>query len=173
MTLTGHPGLFFLVFLPIVGSFYSYYLGRSNKEGRDYFANAITVVTFVLMIYMAFSASNEHPPTFEWSGFMGFRIFLKLDGLRCIYGIITSFMWMMTTFFSKEYFAHYHNRNRYYFFMLLTFGATLGVFFSADLITTFIFFEVMSMTSYVMVLHDERPAALEASRTYMAVAVIG
>jgi hydrogenase-4 component B len=49
----------------------------------------------------------------------------------------------------------------------------MGVFLSADLFTTFIFFEIMSFTSYVMVVHDEKMAAMRAGETYVAVAVIG
>ena len=68
-------------------------------------------------------------------------------------------MWLMTSLLSGDYFAHhYRNRNRYYFFFLLTQGATVGVFLSADLFTTFIFFEIMSFTSYTWVAHDETPA---------------
>ena len=73
-----------------------------------------------------------------------------------------------------DYFAHhYRNRNRYYFFFLLTQGATVGVFLSADLFTTFIFFEIMSFTSYTWVAHDETPGAMRAAETYLAVAIIG
>ncbi|MCC8102637.1 MAG: sodium:proton antiporter [Clostridiales bacterium] len=60
--------------------------------------------------------------------------------------------------------------DRFYVFFLLTLGATLGVFFSADLYTTFIFFEMMSFTSYVWVAHEENNAALRAADTYLAVA---
>ena len=49
----------------------------------------------------------------------------------------------------------------------------MGVFLSADLYTTFIFFEVMSFTSYVWVAQEENKASLRAAATYLAVAVIG
>ena len=75
--------------------------------------------------------------------------------------------------FSREYLSHYRNRNRYYLFLLVTLGATEGVFLSADFYTTFIFFEIMSLTSYVWVAHDEKREALRAAGTYLAVAVIG
>ncbi|MDE7429630.1 MAG: sodium:proton antiporter, partial [Lachnospiraceae bacterium] len=90
-----------------------------------------------------------------------------------IYGTIAAFMWFMTTLFSSEYFGHYRNRNRYYLFLLLTLGATEGIFYSADFYTTFIFFEIMSLASYVWVAHDEKPDSLRAAGTYLAVAVIG
>jgi len=167
-------GLFFLVLWPFLAAFISYLIGRSNKTARNYFANFAVVLEFLAAILVAItSASNTNPPTFQLMGFMGARIYLTMDGFRCVYAVITALMWMMTTIFSREYFAHYRNRNRYYFFMLLTQGGTMGVFLSGDLVTTFLFFEMMSFTSYVMVLHDEKPRALTASKTYMAVAVIG
>ncbi|MDE7246709.1 MAG: sodium:proton antiporter, partial [Lachnospiraceae bacterium] len=86
---------------------------------------------------------------------------------------VAAFMWFMTTLFSGEYFGHYRNRNRDYLFLLMPLGATEGVFFSADFYTTFLFFEIMSFTSYVWVVHDEKPEALRAGATYLAVAVIG
>ena len=49
----------------------------------------------------------------------------------------------------------------------------MGVFLSADLFTTFIFFEIMSFTSYTWVAHDETPGAMRAAETYLAVAIIG
>ena len=69
--------------------------------------------------------------------------------------------------------AHVARQNRYYLFWLMTLGATMGVFLSADLFTTFIFFEVMSFTSFVAVIQTEEPDALQAGDTYLAVAVIG
>jgi hydrogenase-4 component B len=55
----------------------------------------------------------------------------------------------------------------------MTLGATMGVFLSADLFTTFVFFEIMSFTSYVWVAQDEKPESLRAAQTYLAVAVTG
>lgn len=69
-------------------------------------------------------------------------------------------MWMMTTILSREYFTHHENRNRFYLFLLMTLGATMGVFLSADLFTTFIFFEIMSFTSYVWVAQEENEPSL-------------
>lgn len=82
-------------------------------------------------------------------------------------------MWMMTTLFSMEYFACHGNSGRYCFFSLLTCGATMGVFLSDSLFTLFLFFEIMGLTSFVMVIQEETAAAGRAARTYLAIAVIG
>lgn len=109
----------------------------------------------------------------EIPGICGFGLSFKLDGFRLLYGSIAAFMWLASTLFSKEYFSHYRNKSRYYIFSLLTFFATEGVFLSADFYTTFIFFEIMSLTSYVWVAYDEKKESLRAAATYLAIAVIG
>ena len=57
--------------------------------------------------------------------------------------------------------------------MLLTMFATLGVFLAKDLFTMFIFFEVMSLSSYVWVVQEETEEALKVGVTYLTIAVIG
>jgi len=103
----------------------------------------------------------------------GFGLTFSLDGFRIAYTIIACIMWLCTLTFSLEYMAHYKNKGRYYAFMILTFFATVGVFLSADLYTTFIFFEIMSFTSYVWVAQEETKGALRAGATYLAIAVMG
>ena len=102
-----------------------------------------------------------------------FGLCFRMDGFRILYVCITTFMWLMSMSFSREYMAHYSNKLRYYIFSILTYVATVGVFVSADLITTFLFFEIMSFTSYVWVVQDERKESLRAGETYLAIAVMG
>lgn len=157
----------------MAGAVVCYLLGRKNKMVRDYFAVALTAAEFLLFLLLSPRVYGGEVLTYSLEGFCARGLFLKLDGFRFLYGTVASFMWMMTTLFSREYFKHYRNRNRYYLFLLLTMGATVGVFLSDDLYTTFIFFEMMSFTSYVWVAHDEKKESLRAAATYLAVAVIG
>lgn len=106
-------------------------------------------------------------------GFCGNGMSFTVDGFRLVYLGIAVLMWGVSGAFSLEYMAHYQNRRRYYVFFWATFAATAGVFLSADLFTTFIFFEIMSFTSYVWVAFDEKEESLRAAQTYLAVAVIG
>ena len=103
----------------------------------------------------------------------GLGLQFTADGFRTVMAVVTAFLWLMTALPSREYFSHAENRNRYYLFFFLTLGALMGVFLSADLFTTFVFFEIMSFTSYVWVVQNETEAAIGAANTYLAVAVIG
>ncbi len=166
--------MLFLVFFPMIAAVLSYLIGRLSKAARDWFVILSCGVTLAAAMKFMGGVIGGAEYTASIPGFCGFGMSFRLDGFRVLYALIGGVMWLMTGMLSKQYFAHhYHNRNRYYFFFLMTLGATLGVFLSDDLYTTFIFFEIMSFTSYTWVAHDETPGAMRAAETYLAVAVIG
>lgn len=169
--------LLLLLVFPFIGAVVSWVVGRKNKKKRNLAAEIAAIaecLMFFVLFLLFFGGQKDgfRQMYLRTSGF-GMGLHLCLDGFRSLYCFVAAFMWMMTALFSREYFGHYRNRNRYYSFMLLTLGATVGVFLSADLYTTFIFFEIMSFTSYVWVAHDETKEALRSAETYLAVAVIG
>ena len=145
----GNPILLLLVVGPMAAAVIGYLIGRVNKSARDYSADAVTILTFLAMAFFFLTYKEGQEVSLVVPEVCGMGLSFKLDGFRIIFASVTAFMWMMTTIFSKEYLAHARNRNRYYFFLLVTFGATMGVFLSDDLFTTFVFFEIMSLASYV------------------------
>lgn len=161
-----------LVFYPFLGGLLSWAIGVRNEKVRDYTAQFVAVSEFVLMLGLV-CASGGKDISLYIPQICGLGLHFTLDGFRVIYGMIAALMWMMTTLLSEEYFRHHGNRNRFYMFLLFTLGATMGVFLSEDLFTTFIFFEIMSFTSYVWVAQEETTGALRAAATYLAVAVTG
>ena len=163
-----------LVLFPIIGALITYLIGKKSKAWRNNIANIITILEFALIVALGFEILVDAKTlTFNIEGFVGQGVHFTMDSFRYTYVLITSFMWMITTVFSKEYFKTYKNRNRYYFFNLVTLGAVIAIFLSADLFTTFLFFETMSLASYVWVIHDERKEAFMSAETYLAVSIIG
>ena len=165
--------IYLMVFMPMAGAFVSYLIGRKSKKARDYFVSGLTIIEFILAVLLV-TADAGHEGTYVYvPEICGMGLSFTVDGFRVLYAAIACFMWMCTSVFSQEYFAHYRNRNRYFLFQLLTLGATTGIFLSGDLYTTFIFFEIMSISSYVWVAHDETAPSMRAAATYLAVAIIG
>ena len=165
------PGL---IVFPMLCAVVSYLIGRHSRRARDVFACCAELAVFGVTLWLLVrSLMGEEALQFHLDGFCGLGMNLRADGFRTLYACVAALMWAGTGLFSPQYFAHYRNRNRYHFFCLLTLGATLGVFLSDDLYTTFIFFEIMSFTSYTWVAHEETPGAMRAAETYLAVAVIG
>ncbi len=156
-----------LVFWPMLAAVVTYFAGKGRPALRSGLVvfTALSELTLTVLCAVKCMGSVCDITTC--------RIGFEMDGFRAIYACIVAFMWAMTALFSPEYFAHYHRRSRYYFFFLMTLGATMGVFLSSDLMTTLLFFEMMSFTSYAWVAHDESDKAKRAANTYLAIAVIG
>ena len=158
----------FLVFFPFLGAVVGYVIGRGNKGARDIWAWLLSAVVFGASLLLIGKET-----VFEIPNFCGLGISFAADGFGVILAVLTSAIWLVTTLFSKEYMADNRNRNSYYLFVFLTLGATMGIFLSADLFTTFIFFEIMSFTSTVLVIHEEDDHTIRSAYTYMTVAIIG
>ena len=161
--------LLLLILFPMAMGFVCFLIGKRSASMRSFAGIAATAVELALSILLACGPMR----TEAVSGVCALGLALELDGFRKVYIVVIALMWCMTMLLSDEYFAHYHNRGRYYFFNLLTLGATMGVFLAANLFTAFVFFEVMSFTSYTWVIQEETPGAIRAANTYLAVAVIG
>ena len=175
--MSGNIILAILVFYPFLGALFTWLVGRKNETVRDYVADFVVISEFAVTLAL-FVQNTDGGRVLAWYDYAipeicGFGLHFTLEGFRLIYGMIAAFMWMMTTILSREYFKNHGHRNRFYLFFLLTLGATMGVFLSADLYTTFIFFEIMSFTSYVWVAQEETEVSLKAAATYLAVAIIG
>ncbi len=176
-----------LVFLPFAAGLLCYLAGRVKAAGgcggdekspaRDCLAALFSVAEFAVMttvlVLFVTGGGQGKPWVLKLPGIWGFGLSFTLDGFRALYGCIAAFLWMMASLLSVDYMKGHSHQNRYYLFLLWTLGATMGVFFSASLDTTFLFFEIMSFTSYVWVAQEENKPALRAADTYLGVAVTG
>lgn len=162
-----------LVFLPMGGAILSYVAGRRSERARDALVALVCAVCLAMAGWGLLCTRRGETLRFAWEGFCGLGLHFSMEGFRAIYSLIACFMWLCTSLFSREYFLHHHSRSRYHLFSLLTMGATIGVFLAEDFYTLFIFFEIMSLSSYCLVAHEEDEKAMRAAQTYLAVAVGG
>ncbi len=158
-----------IVFGPFISGPLSYMIGKKNEYIRDLFVIFVTGAELLLSLGLVFTE-----PSFSVNGILTGGLSFTTDGFRCVYGVITAFMWAFTTLFAREYFEEEReNLNRYWFFLIVTLGATEGVMLSGDLMTAFLFFEILSFTSFTWVIHEETKEAVRAGYTYLFIAVIG
>ena len=167
--MTGNILLLAVIFLPMAIAFLAFFAGKKNDHARDTIVLAAVVLTFASSLLLALRYQGVELRLADWGAF---ALHFRADGFRVFYACVTGFLWLVTTVFAPEYLAQSSNKNRYWLFNLLTFGAVMGVFFSADFRTAFLFFEVMSFCSYVLVAHDEKAKTLRAAETYLAAAII-
>lgn len=161
--------LLFLVLFPILTAAAVFPLRRRDRRYRDIYIRAVPIAELCGTILLLFSAQAS----LSLPGVCGLGLSFADGSLRALLALVSALLWVGTALASPEYFAAAEHGNRFYFFWLFTLGALMGVFLAADLFTLFVFFEIMSFTSYVWVAQNETAEAIRAGETYLAVAVIG
>ena len=164
--------LLFIVFFPFIAGLLAYPLGKASNRARNVWVGLVSIAEFAVTVYACVQAGSGTLHA-GWQGFCSLGLRFEMDGFRRVYCVVLAFMWMMTLLYSPEYFAHHHHRSRYYLFNLFTLGATAGMFLAQDLCTAFVFFEIMSFTSYTWVVQEETPEAIRAANTYLGICIIG
>ncbi|MBU1055533.1 MAG: monovalent cation/H+ antiporter subunit D family protein [Proteobacteria bacterium] len=99
----------------------------------------------------------------------GISLKFRVDALGLIFGIIASFLWILVTFYNIGYMRSLkeHAQTRYYTcFALAIFGA-IGVAFSGNLFTLYLFYELITIFTYPLVSHHQDEESYEGARKYM------
>ena len=144
-----------IVFGPFAGAAAAAAIGKKSEKAGEYAALFLTLCVLGLSLALVPlagtatlypSAEGAVGASFVIPGILsGSGLTFCVTGFRAVYAVITAIMWVGTTMFSPEYFAHEkENLGRYKFFVLFTLGAVEGVMLSEDLMTAFVFFEVLS-----------------------------
>lgn len=97
-------------------------------------------------------------------------ISFRTDNSAILFAMISSFLWIITTFYSIGYLRGLKEKKEtsFYVYFALTLFATSALAFSANLITTFIFYELITLFTYPLVTHKGTEEAKKAGRKYLA-----
>lgn len=103
----------------------------------------------------------------------GIGLTLGVDSLGVYFALVASGLWILTTLYSIGYMrGHGEKRQtRYYASFALSLSATIGIAFSANLLTFLVFYELLTLATYPLVVHKQSPEAIRAGRMYLAYAL--
>ncbi|HEX2945482.1 MAG TPA: proton-conducting transporter membrane subunit [Clostridia bacterium] len=97
----------------------------------------------------------------------------SIDGLSRLFTLIISFVVLMASLYSIGYFKGETNNKRYFFFLLLTLGSLIGVAVSTQFGNFYVFWELMTWASYLMIVHEPTEKALKAGFKYFMMCATG
>lgn len=99
----------------------------------------------------------------------GIAIKFRVDSFGLLFALTASFLWIVTSVYSIGYMRglNEHSQTRYYCFFALSLCATVGVAFSANLLTLYLFYEMLSFATYPLVTHHQNREARGAGRKYL------
>ncbi len=161
-----------IVFLPIIGGFVSISFGRKYENLRDALTVIFTFITLIMVMSM-YPLVAKGNIILNLPRVLGYGLLFKIDMLSFIMAILTSILWLMAMIYAPNYMAFENHRNRFYLCAAITYGAILGTVMAGDVFTMFLFFEAMTFSSYMLVVHCETEEAIIAGGSYIYMAIFG
>ncbi len=127
-------------------------------------------IKFLLVISMLPAVLRGAQLTFTLVEFVpGASISFRVDALGMLFALVASSLWIITSAYSIGYMRGLkeHSQNRYFCFFALALSATIGVAFSANLLTLYLFYEMLSLATYPLVTHHQDQEARRSGRKYL------
>lgn len=165
--------LVMILVLPLLGAACGFWFGRRLERVPEYLAIAVTSINLLLAFRLYPVILSQQRINFFTPEITGAGIHLQLDPLRYPFVLLTALIWWIVSLYTPAYPIGSAHRNRYSLFSMLTYWSTLGVFLSANFLNLFAFFEIMSLTAYPMIIHDQQEESQDAAQSYIVLAVAG
>jgi multicomponent Na+:H+ antiporter subunit D len=138
------------------------------REAWTFAAAAVKLALVVsLLPHVLAGASVETTP---FPIVPGVALQLRADPLGLLFALVASALWLLTSVYSLGYMrgGGYAHQTGYYASFAVCLSATIGLAFAANLVTFFIFYEVLTIATYPLVIHSRGREALRAGRAYLA-----
>lgn len=156
------------VLLPLIGTGLIVLTGR-HPNLRETMTLVTAVALLAVVVSILSAVIDGERPEVPLIGFLpGVSIALSAEPLGCLFALIASALWVVTSVYSIGYMRAHHeeNQTRFYAFFAVAIASAMGVAFSDNLVTLFAFYEALTLTTFPLVGHAGTPEARQGARTY-------
>lgn len=137
------------------------------REMWTFIAAFVKLGIVVSMLPYVLDGGEYHYTLFEF--LPGADIAFRVDSLGMLFALVSSSLWILTSMYSIGYMRaeNEHAQTRYFSFFALALFSTVGVAFSANLLTMYLFYEILSLSTYPLVTHHQDKDSRDSGRKYL------
>ncbi len=160
-----------LLATPFIGGILSYTGGKVHRWVRNITAVIFSLLTVIEMALYYNVTSNGH----AWGTLFGSKLVLQTNPITWLFLFIVTAISFLIVIFSIDDMSHEEDHIRldsYYMQLLFVEGSMIGIVLAGDLITFFMFWEIMSWTSYFLIIHGGKKS-MAAGYKYIIMSVMG
>ncbi len=143
----------------------------NDKKSRNIFIECSVLLNTLIILLLVIYLPVNTLTLFRLSEAAAFS--LRLDGLGTVFAVLIGVLWPLTTLYAFEYMSHEHRETSFFGWFVLTYGVVTGIALSADLLTLYLFYEVMTLTTLPLVMHEMDGRGRYAGRKYLSYSVGG
>ncbi|MFT5707922.1 MAG: multicomponent Na+:H+ antiporter subunit D [Oceanospirillaceae bacterium] len=132
--------------------------------------SALVLIYLVANLYSGFTA-GQVISAFWWELLPGLTISFEVEALGVLFALIASFLWLVTTIYAIGYMRAHQEKNqtRFYCCFAVAIAAVMGIAFADNLFTLFVFYEVLTLSTYPLVTHTGTEKAIKSGRVYLSI----
>lgn len=133
-------------------------------------STSLVLLYFVIQLYQGIK-QGESISVHWWEILPGLQLSFNIEPLGMIFALIASFLWLITTIYAIGYMRSHEeeNQTRFYACFAIAIGSVMGIAFAANLFTLFIFYEVLTLSTYPLVTHAGTKEAKKGGRIYLGI----
>ena len=165
--------LLLTLLIPLIGAVVIGVTGRSSN-----LRECVTLVTAITLLITVISVAqsvldNERPSIELITLIANISIAFRAEPLGVIFAIVAASLWIPNSIYSIGYMrAHREpHQTRYYICFALAIMSVMGLAFSANLVTMFVFYEILTLSTYPLVTHNGTAEAKRAGRVYLGLLI--
>ena len=160
------------ILLPMAGgSLLALWRPKDRRMRQDYVVGT-ACVTAVLSLLSVYTSMGEGPAVLIRLN-SHLSVAFRVDGLSAIFCTMVSLLWPLACLYAVEYMSREGGENRFFTFYLIAFGVTLGIGFSANVLTMYFFYELLTLVTLPLVMHAMDGKARYAGKVYLVYSMSG
>lgn len=164
------------VLVSLTAAFLILFTGDRHKNIRDFWTILASVVKFSIVFSMIPTILEGKAIEFTIVTFFeGVSLQFRVDAFGMIFATLASVLWIAVSVYSIGYMRGLkeHAQTRFFFCFAIALFSAVGAAFSANLLTLYIFYEILTISTFPLVAHKETPEAIVAGRKYLAYLLTG
>ncbi|KAI4441971.1 MAG: proton-conducting membrane transporter [Ruminococcus sp.] len=159
------------ILLPILGGALTPVLPFRSRKGMLLYLEALTLAATAIVLSLLAHGTTG---TLHLVYFVrGLSISFRIDGLAMLFAGLVSILWPFAMLYSFEYMEHEGHEKIFFMFYSMTYGVTLGVAFASDMLSMYLFYELLTLVTVPLILHTLVREAILAVRQYLYMSLGG
>ena len=138
---------------------------------REIYVSTVVILNSILVFGMFFTGVKDSFTIVQLNEAIG--ITLRIDGMSMVFGGLLAGLWPLASIYAFEYMEHEGKENIFFTFYTMTYGIALGVAFSANLVTMYLFYELLTLITLPIIMHKMDKKAINAGRKYLIYSIAG
>jgi multicomponent Na+:H+ antiporter subunit D len=165
--------LAFTIALPLVGAIFIL-LNASYPNLRETSTLITAGCLFLTVLRLLGEVNAGNAPSLTIVEMLpGLPLALAVEPLGMLFALVASGLWIVTTIYAIGYMRGHHeeNQTRFYTCFAIAISSTMGICFAGNMLTLFVFYEVLTLSTYPLVTHHGNEEARKAGRVYLGILI--